>query len=126
MRKFSSKAGGMMHNLSMIQPIHKFYKEVNVQEHSQTEEIKEKCKHFRKDPQNIHLDLERKLANLCYSDKFYSITLDGRELKTFYKENLFAPNYSLGCLLAQEWDNQGPDKVHLATMPIVRIYIYII
>jgi chaperone required for assembly of F1-ATPase len=37
-------------------------------------------------------------------DKFYAITLDGRLMKSMYKDPLFIPSKALAIALAEEWD----------------------
>ena len=37
-------------------------------------------------------------------DKFYGITLDGRLMKTMYKDPLHIPSRPLALALAEEWD----------------------
>lgn len=42
--------------------------------------------------------------NLSLSDKYWSVTLDGRPTKTMYKDSLFIPSYALAVALAEEWE----------------------
>jgi chaperone required for assembly of F1-ATPase len=39
------------------------------------------------------------------SDKYWAITLDGKPIKTVYKDNLFIPTKALAVALAEEWES---------------------
>lgn len=39
-------------------------------------------------------------------ENYYAITLDGRVIKTMYKDDLFIPSKALAIALAEEWDAQ--------------------
>lgn len=53
-------------------------------------------------------------------DKMWAITLDGRLMKTMYKDPLFIPSRPLAIALAEEWDRQlatiDMRTMHLNTM----------
>ena len=38
-------------------------------------------------------------------DKYYAVTLDGKVIKTLYKDNLFLPTRALAVALAEEWES---------------------
>ena len=39
------------------------------------------------------------------SDQYWSVSLDGKTMKTMYKDNLFIPTKALAVALAEEWDS---------------------
>ena len=46
------------------------------------------------------------LDNLSLShDKYWAVALDGRVIKTFYKDQLAVPSRALAVALAEEWDS---------------------
>ena len=53
--------------------------------------------------------------NLSLSDKYYAVTLDGKAVKTMYKDDLFLPTKALAVALAQEWDSQR-EKIDLKSL----------
>lgn len=56
------------------------------------------------------------LNNLSLShDKYWAITLDGRVVKTFYKDMLAFPSRALAIACAEEWESQG-EKINLKTL----------
>ena len=44
--------------------------------------------------------------NLSLSDNYWSVTLDGKPVKTLYKDDLFLPSKALAVAVAEEWDSQ--------------------
>ena len=48
-------------------------------------------------------------------EKYYGITLDGKIVKTMYKENLLIPSRALAVALAEEWEAQL-DTIDLRSM----------
>ena len=72
----------------------RFYKKVDVVEHPETEFLQK-----LKPSDQVTLD------NLSQShDKYWAITLDGRVIKTFYKDMLPLPSKALAVALAEEWE----------------------
>ena len=48
--------------------------------------------------------------SVCRSgEKYWGVQLDGRVIKTMYKDNLCLPSKTLVVMLAEEWESQ--DKV---------------
>jgi len=39
-------------------------------------------------------------------DKYYAVTLDGRVVKTFYKDVMALPSRALAVAVAEEWESQ--------------------
>lgn len=46
------------------------------------------------------------MSNLSLSDKYWAVTLDGKPLKTMYKDNMLVPSRALAVVLAEEWEAQ--------------------
>jgi len=39
------------------------------------------------------------------SDKYWAVSLDGKVIKTIYKDDLLLPTKALAIALAEEWDS---------------------
>ena len=73
----------------------RFYKKVDVIEHPDTPLL-----------EKIHATEKVSLDNLSKShDKYWAITLDGRVIKTFFKDQLAIPSRALAVALAEEWES---------------------
>ena len=85
----------------------RFYKKVDVIEHPESHILE-----TLKPSDQVTLD------NLSLShDKYWAITLDGRVIKTFYKDRLPVPSRALAVALAEEWECQG-DTINLKSMTL--------
>ena len=53
-------------------------------------------------------------------DKFYAVTLDGRVMKTIYKDPMYIPCRALAVAVAEEWEHQFETidmrNMHINTM----------
>lgn len=62
------------------------------------------------------------MENLSLShDKYYAVCLDGRVMKTFYKDQMALPSKALAIALAEEWESQG-DTINLKGMTLNQMY----
>ena len=95
-RHFSqqSTGGGGLPNLPSLPHLKRFYKNVDIIEHPLSADLPKLPK-----------DEEVSLNNLSLShDKYYALTLDGRVVKTLFKDTLAIPSKSLAIALAEEWE----------------------
>ena len=74
--------------------IKRFYKKVDIMEHPQTEQQKKLAK-----------GEQVSFNNLSLSDKYWAVSLDGKIIKTIYKDDLLLPTKALAIALAEEWDS---------------------
>ena len=89
------------------QHIKRFYKNVTVIEHPNSNDLPK-----------LEKDESVSLNNLSLShDKYWAIALDGRVTKTFYKDILAVPSRAFAVALAEEWESQG-EKIDLKCMPL--------
>ena len=105
-RHFSEKKSGAgLPNLPTLPNLKRFYKHVDVIEHP-----------LGKDLPKLPADEEVSLNNLSLShDKYYAITLDGRVVKTLFKDTLAIPSKALAVAIAEEWEQQH-ERIDLRTM----------
>ena len=54
----------------------------------------------------IPADTKIGFHNLSQSSQYYAIQLDGRTIKTLYKDDLLIPSLPLAMAVAEEWDSQ--------------------
>ena len=96
-----------MPNMSKLK---RFYKNVDVIEHPLTPTL-----------QKIAATDPLTLNNVSQShDKYYAITLDGRVVKTFYKDTMAIPSRALAVSVAEEWEAQ--DKlIDVRTMHLTNV-----
>jgi len=100
-RQFSSsgafnplKSG--MPQMPNMTKLKRFYKNVDVIEHPASAGL-------AKIPSGEAISLN----NLSMShDKYYAVTLDGRVVKTFYKDVMAMPSRALAVAVAEEWESQ--------------------
>ena len=86
----------------------KFYKTVEIVEHPKSCELGDECflpsevaegnRYVRNEVDFTNLSTA--LEDHCY----YSIKLDGRVIKTMYKDELYIPSRALAAAMALEWD----------------------
>ena len=50
-------------------------------------------------------------------EKFYAVTLDGRVIKSLYKDPLYIPSRALALAVAEEWEHQQ-DTIDMRTMHV--------
>jgi len=119
-RRVHSKLPGMSDQTEASDPmpatqrIRRFYKKVDVIEHPDQPD----------EGLVIGSDVPIDMTNLGKvregKDKIYGITLDGRLLKTTFKDPLMIPSRPLAIALAEEWDRQlatiDMRTMHLNTM----------
>jgi chaperone required for assembly of F1-ATPase len=77
------------------QRLKRFYKKVDVVEHPLTKEHKKLNSNEKVTLNNISLS----------HDKYYAVTLDGKVIKTLYKDNLLLPTRAVAVALAEEWES---------------------
>ena len=96
--------------------IKRFYKKVDVIEHPIMSAGDESIKYLDKD-EEINLG---NLQRIRPSESYFAISLDGRVIKTMYKNPLPIPSRALAVALAAEWDQQidtiDMRQMHLNTM----------
>jgi len=102
-RRFSSSISNPMHTMpggkgtnSSGERIKRFYKKVTVVEHPKQLDFPDRI---------ISLDEKVGLHNLSSSNQFYSVQLDGRSVKTLYKDDLLIPSLPLAMAVAEEWES---------------------
>ena len=54
----------------------------------------------------IYLKGMKNTNNFHSSHKYYAVTLDGKVIKSLYKDDLFIPTKALAVALAEEWEAQ--------------------
>lgn len=73
--------------------IKRFYKKVDIIEHPLSK------------ASAVESAAEIDHTNLSASPKYWAVTLDGRVVKTMYKDPLLIPTQTMALALAEEWDS---------------------
>jgi len=85
-------------NLGAQNRIKRFYKNVEVVEHPRSSEFTDLVLN---EGESVSL---QNLSKRNQNKPFYGITLDGRPIKTLYKDDMVLPSYPLAVAVAEEWD----------------------
>ena len=94
--------------------IKRFYKKVDVVEHP-----------LGKDHIILPKDSKITFDNLSLSDKYWGVALDGKVIKTIFKDNLLCPTKALAVALAEEWESQH-DSINIKALHLVSLIMPII
>ena len=98
------------------QKIKKFYKKVEVLQHTEKPLESEIYNELHK---NTKIDVSN-LSQVRENESYWGISLDGRAVKTMYKDELFIPSRCLAVAMAEEWENQQEyldvNNLHLNNM----------
>ena len=97
-RSFAGSIDPHPKNLGAQNRIKRFYKKVEVIEHPRSS-------HFTDlvlaEGESVGLE---NLSKRNFDKTFFGITLDGRPIKSLYKDDMVIPSYPLAIAVAEEWD----------------------
>ena len=95
-----------MPSIPNVQHLKRFYRHATVVPHPDTS----------LHPPRLAIDQEVNLTNLSRShDNYWAVALDGRIIKTMYKDPLPIPSRALAVALAEEWESQR-EKIDIKTL----------